>query len=112
MIYLYIGLALYSLFYGTFLFYVAFMNIKEHRAKIKDKIGIIWHGLWPVFILALISDVLFNWIIGTIYYRELPKEFLFTARCARHLEGTGIQLARAQFICTYLLNPFDNNHCG
>jgi len=56
-------------------------------------------------------DVLFNFIIGTLYYREIPKEWLFTARCNRHKKGTGKQLYRAQLVCGVLLNPFDEGHC-
>lgn len=109
-------LSLYTLFYGTWIFYIAFMGIKEHQSLIKDKIGFVWYGLYPIFILALFMDVLFNLIIGTLYYRELPKifdkEWLFTARCQRHMKGRGIQLARAQKVCTYLLDPFDiGGHC-
>ena len=111
MIYLWIALGLYSLFYGTWIFYVAFMNIKEHQDFLKLKLGLLWNGLRPVFIVALLMDVLFNFIIGTLYYREFPKELLFTSRCHRHLKGTGIQLARAQQVCAILLDPFDSGHC-
>ncbi len=102
---------IYGVFYGTFLFYAAFMGIKTNKDLLKSKLGLIWYGLYPWFILAMAMDVLFNWTIGTIYYREFPQELLFTARSSRHLKGSGIQLARAQFICSNLLDPFDVGHC-
>ena len=111
MIYLYILLFLYLLFYGTWIFYTAFMHIKKYKEVLKNKIGIIWYGLAPIFIIGLLMDVLFNFIIGTLYFREIPQELLFTARCSRHIKGSGIQLARATFVCNYLLNPFDEGHC-
>lgn len=112
MTYLIIALFLYVLFYGTWLFYVAFMHIKEHKHQIKDKIGILWYGLLPFFIFALFMDVLFNLIIGTIIFLEHPRELLFTSRCQRHLmKSTGWRLRNVHFICTYLLNPFDEGHC-
>lgn len=104
-------LFLYILFYGTWLFYVAFMHLKEHRAEIEGKIGVLKYGLVPFFIFALIMDVVFNLIIGTMIFREIPKEWLFTARCSRHLKSSGWRLRNAHWICSYLLNPFDENHC-
>lgn len=111
MIYLYIGLALYSLFYGTWIFYTAFMHIKKYKDILKTNLPVIWYGLAPIFIIGLLMDILFNFIWGTIYYREIPRELLFTARCSRHMKGSGIQLARATRVCKYLLNPFDEGHC-
>lgn len=87
------------------------MDIKRNKEIYKAKLGIIWYGLYPLFAVALLADVLFNWVIGTMYYREIPQELLFTTRSSRHLKGTGIQLARAQFICTNLLDPADKGHC-
>ncbi|MGI9250209.1 MAG: hypothetical protein ACR2PR_03300 [Pseudohongiellaceae bacterium] len=37
-------------------------------------------------LVGVISDVLFNWIFGTIIFREFPREFLFTSRVKRHAE--------------------------
>ncbi len=103
--------ALYPIFYGTWFFYLAFMDIKRNTGLYKSKLGAAWYGLYPLFGIALLMDVLFNWTFGTLYYREFPQEFLFTARSARHIKGTGIQLARAQFVCSYMLDPADRGHC-
>ena len=112
MIYLIAFLYLYLLFYGTWIFYVAFMHLKEHEHEVKDKLGILWYGLAPIFIFALLLDVLFNFIWGTIIFLEIPRELLFTSRCQRHLkESQGWRLRNAHFVCTYLLNPFDPEHC-
>jgi len=111
MIILYTFILLYVIFYSTFLFYAAFMGIKTNKDLLKSKLGVIWYGLYPWFILAMVMDVLFNWTIGTLYYREFPKEFLFTARSSRHLKGEGVQKELAEFVCSYLLDPFDRGHC-
>lgn len=87
------------------------MGIKTHRVMLKEKMGAMWYMMYPIFWLALFMDVLFNFICGTIYYREIPKEWLFTARCSRHLKGSGIQLERAEHACNNLLDPFDAGHC-
>lgn len=112
MISLYALIALYILFYGTWIFYVAFMHFKIHKDYLKENVPIIYYGLLPFYVVALFMDILFNIVIGTLYYRELPKELLFTTRCARHLKGTGVQLMRATRVCMYLLNPFDKGHCA
>ena len=108
-----VGAVLFSpIFYGTWLFYLAFMDIKRNLPLYKEKLGAAFYGLYPWFALALILDVLFNWTVGTIYFQEFPREFLFTSRCHRHLSSTGTQLARAHFMCTNLLDPADMGHCG
>ena len=107
-----IGAGLYLLFFGTWFFYIAFTAINRNKVMLKEKLGVLWYGLYPFFIVAILMDVAFNFIIGTLYYREIPQEFLFTSRCSRHLKGSGIQLARAEFVCNYLLNPFDEDHCA
>ena len=102
---------MYPIFWATWLFYLAFMEIKSNRVQYKNALGIAWYGGYPILLVALLCDTLFNITFGTVYYRELPRELLFTSRCARHLKGTGIQLARAQFVCTNLLDPADKGHC-
>ena len=107
-----LALVFYPIFYGTWLFYLAFMDIKRNQTIYKAKMGIAWYGLYPIFIFALFMDVLFNWTVGTVYFREPPREFLFTARCQRHLNGTDVkQYDRAQYVCDNLLNPADSGHC-
>lgn len=106
-----IAVCLYVLFYGTWFFYIAFMGIKTHKAMLKAKLGLVWRGLYPLFAIALLMDVLFNIVIGTMYFKERPKEWLFTGRCSRHLNSTGERLRKAQFVCDHLLNPFENGHC-
>lgn len=53
----------------------------------------------PMFIalvLGLLADVLFNAIWGTLIFRELPKEWLFTDRLKRHWRGENAkQIGRA-----------------
>lgn len=87
------------------------MHLKKYESILKD-IKFLNYGLKPFFIVALIMDVLFNLIIGTFYFREIPRELLFTDRCKRHIKGSGVQLRRATFVCSYLLNPFDEGHCS
>lgn len=57
-----------------------------------------------------IADVLFNWIWGSIIYREFPKEWTFTARTRRHFyRVSGWRKAKAERWAV-LLNAVDPNH--
>jgi hypothetical protein len=38
----------------------------------------------PLIVVVLILDILFNLTVGTIVFRELPREMLFTTRVKRH----------------------------
>ncbi len=102
----------YPIFWGTFLFYLAFMDIKRNKDIYKKALGTAWYGGYPFFIIGLAMDTLFNWTFGTLYYREFPQEFLFTARSARHIRSNDLtQRERAEFICKNLLDPADRGHC-
>lgn len=51
----------------------------------KVKVGIVMKfPIYTALLLGLVADVLFNVIWGTIIFRELPKEWLFTDRLKRH----------------------------
>ena len=40
-------------------------------------------------LVGVVADVIFNWLIGTLIFREFPREFLFTTRVKRHAkDGT------------------------
>jgi hypothetical protein len=56
-----------------------------------------------------VLDVLFNLTFGTLLYRELPRELLFTSRCKRHIVGTGSRQRMAAF-WQRQLNPWDEGH--
>lgn len=62
----------------------------------------------PVAIVFLPLDVIVNAVVGTVIFLELPREWLLTSRLDRHARN-GHKFA--QFICKYLLNPFDEGHC-
>jgi len=73
--------------------YPTVLRLKER----KDEFG--WVVKVPVYVLftaAIIADVIFNAIVGSIRFWELPKEWLFTARLKRHwYSDNPKQVARA-----------------
>jgi len=101
-----------SLFIGTFALYVAIMKMRE----IKDEIyKLHWSVRWVCYFIlfvGLILDVALNWILLTVAFYELPREFLTTARVVRHKHySQGFRKIQADWWCYHWLTPFDSKHC-
>ena len=71
-------------------FMLARLKNMGYRAKLSefkrffDDFGWVIGGLVIAFSLwGAIADVVFNWVVGTIWFRELPREFFFTQRVKR-----------------------------
>jgi len=95
----------------TWMYYLAVMNLKSKLDTLQ------WfHKLWayPAIFFFLVVDFVFNIIVGSISFLELPREKYFTARCARHIKSPGWRGKVAHFWCREFLNPFDptGTHCG
>ena len=108
--------------------WIAYANLMVLKNNYEDKFPewlkkLLTYGLGVPFILL---DVLFNVIYGTLMYLELPDfknchwKYLptFTERCSRHLHAEWSRPSKtwrfklAWFICHYMLEPWDYNHCG
>ena len=61
-----------------------------HAQTLKDRgVRFGWFvkgGIIPYLVLGVGVDAVFNIFWGTILFRELPKEWLFSNRVSRHLE--------------------------
>ncbi|HEY0721690.1 MAG TPA: hypothetical protein VGE50_10620 [Gammaproteobacteria bacterium] len=105
-----VAFATYLAFAAMWLQYLAVMNLKENRSKLT-----VAAKLWayPMLIVGVLSDVLFNLAIGTVVYVELPHELLFTTRCNRHIGEKGWRGNVARWFCRNFMDPFDpaGNHC-
>jgi hypothetical protein len=66
---------------------------------------------WVVFIVGIILDVLFNWTVGCLIFKEGWRGGTFTSRLHWHKENSsGRNLQIAQEWCD-ALNQFDDGHC-
>lgn len=100
--------ACYVLMLVTWLFYLAAMNL----IKLKDQLhGFAKFNGYILVTIGVILDVLLNWIVGSILFLEIPREFLLTERLQRHKKGKGWRYKLAYWLCENLLNPFDPGHC-
>jgi hypothetical protein len=101
-----------GLFYITFALYLTMMHLKSARDHGKLTTASKFFG-YPLLIIGLIVDVIFNVVAGTIMFIEIPKEFLFTTRVSRLNDGTDWRGKLANWFCEQLLDPFDpaGKHC-
>jgi hypothetical protein len=101
-----------TLFISTFVFFVALMKMREIQNEI---FRLHWSVRWCCFFLlfiGLILDTLLNWIVLSVAFAELPREFLSTARVIRHkYESTHWRKDMALWFCKNWLVPFDIRHC-
>lgn len=67
-----------------FIGYPTIRRLKNQR----DEFG--WVVKVPIYValvLGVVADVVFNAVWGSIIFRELPREWLFTDRLKRHWHG-------------------------
>lgn len=69
--------------------------------------------LAPPALLAVLADVVFNVIIATFIFADLPEEYMFTQRLSRYKAGdSGWRTHVAKWLCANLLDPFElGGHC-
>ncbi len=105
-------LFLIYLFITLWTMYLAVMNLKRARDKGTLPNAAKCFG-YPILIVGYVLDILFNLIVGTVLFLELPREFVFTSRLSRHLSSNGYKFKVAIWICKNLLDPFDpsGGHC-
>lgn len=96
----------------TWSLYLAVMHLKTARDSGKLTPAAKVMG-YPWLIVGYVIDVLFNAVIGSLLFFELPRELLFTARVSRLNDCDGWRGRLARWICTQLLDPFDpdGKHC-
>jgi len=94
----------------TWLFYLAIMMLKQHEKSLTLPAKVFGY---PMLAIGLVLDTAFNWICGTVFFLEFPREFLFTARCDRWLTSPMWRGSVARWFCRNFLDPFDGGkHCG
>jgi hypothetical protein len=100
------------LFVSTFVLYVAIMKMREIKHEIYALHNSVRWVCFLILFIGLILDVLLNWIVLTVAFIELPREFLSTARVVRHkYHSTGWRQKQAIWWCANFLQPFDKSHC-
>ena len=108
--------ALYTALFLWVFWYLYLIVMGLYRAKLKGKLT------WPVkvlgapaLIIGIIVDVVAQYTVATVFFLDLPRkgEHLVTDRLQRYSAGTGWRKAKADWICSNLLDVFDphEDHC-
>lgn len=63
-----------------------------------------WWALLPLGAVFYVLDVAFNWIVGTLIWFEVPREFTYTARLKRMRGRVGFDWQAS------ILNGIDPGH--
>ncbi|GAB3188560.1 hypothetical protein GCM10027292_17590 [Hydrogenophaga aquatica] len=71
---------------------------------------------FPALLAGYVMDVVAQYTLATVFFLDLPKrgEHLVTDRLKRYIaQGSGWRAAKAEWVCTHLLDIFDptGNHC-
>jgi hypothetical protein len=97
--------------YPLWVMYLAVMNLERAR----DAGTLTPHARalgTPLLFLGLLVDFLYNVVVLTVLFLELPRELLVTARVSRHKkDGRGFRKALATWFCVNLLDPYDPDGC-
>lgn len=97
---------------SAFLVITAFVFVFSARRVIESGAWCPWYvrviaRAWLV--VGLVADVAFNWIWGTVIFREFPKEIVFTSRIKRLVKSDGWRGEKARQWAEFL-NAVDPHH--
>ncbi len=87
-----------ALLVGWLVFVPMFVTVMKGKDLKKRGYVLHWFFAIPVYLCAIIGwpiDVIvYNFVIGTWVFREIPHELVFTDRVKRHLKGAHIRRRR------------------
>ena len=72
-------------------------------------------GTYVILPVGALVDALYNWTFASVLFLDYPQELMLTSRLKRYLrdsESTEWRFYVAMWICKYLVEPHDFNHCG
>lgn len=110
---MWLGISL-VLFVNTFIFYLAVMKLRDAQksGQLESVHGAVLSLGYTILFIGLVFDTLLNWVLLTITFLELPKEFLCTTRIVRlKFRGESWRKTQAFWWCKNWLTPFDILHC-
>lgn len=115
-------LSAYGATFGLYVLFLAYCTLWQMRATGRlAAMPVLARGhCYAILYFVLLWDVLFNILIGTLLFLELPelKRLTFTARCQKHLNTEDAWKGKARYrylvaawVCEGWLNPSEPGHC-
>lgn len=105
---------------STFVLWWLFAHLMMLRDYVEQEAKGHWyyHPLkaigYVLFAFGYTYDVVYNWLIASWVFSQIPREATLTARLLRYLHGSEPGLWRrplALLTCTKLIEPWDPGHC-
>ena len=99
---------------GLWFYYILVMWLKKKRESLKRGNRLAYYFGYIVAAVFLVLDAVYNIVVGTVMFADIPREFLFTTRLIRYRRGPMTWRYRlATFFCKKMLNPHDpsGEHC-
>lgn len=87
MILLYIVVGMIALWWGVTGWFFALAKAAELKEADVEFGWLIKGAIYPYLAIGVGVDFLFNMTWGTLIFREIPQELLFTARVKRHVRA-------------------------
>jgi hypothetical protein len=108
-----LGIVVFTIFLFTFYLAYCTLRVARDNGKLALAPGAVKTVCWTILVVAVLLDVIFNIVIGSIAFLELPewKRITFTMRCKKHMTATGFRGRLARWVCEGWLNPFEAGHC-
>lgn len=107
-----IALYIYLSLLGFYTLYLAVMSL--YRAYKAGTMPLASKVLgYQILFVGLVVDVIMNITVFSLFFLEIPREFLVTDRLKRHIKKSGFRGWMARLLCHNLLSPFDpsGDHC-
>lgn len=107
-----IALYIYLSLLAFYTLYLAIMSL--YRGYLNNTLPLASKVLgYPILAVGLFVDVVMNITLFSLFFAELPREWLVTTRLKRHIKKAGYRGWLARYLCHNLLSPFDpqGDHC-
>lgn len=108
-------LNLLIVFFSLMAFYTLYLAIMSlYRGYLNNTLPLASKVLgYPILAVGLFVDVVMNITLFSLFFAELPREWLVTDRLKKHINKSGYRGWLARYICNNLLSPVDptGSHC-
>lgn len=108
--------ALYGASFGLYVLFLSYCTLWQMKAtgRLAAMPALARGHCYAILYFVLLWDVLFNVLLGTLLFLELPDlhGLTFTARCKHWLLDFGYRGDIARWVCEGWLNPGEPGHCS
>lgn len=95
-------------FYILWIAYLAIMNLKKARDE-NTLTKFTYYFSFPLLFMGYLLDIIINFLVGTVVFVDLPREFTLSSRLSRYVDDQpkSWRADVAKVLAKNLLDPFD-----